>query len=323
VRFNLIYFFYFSLFILCLLTISFETTDVDEIKRKTRQSQAPQSRFSRAFLSTFKPERNSLHLYSDEIIDHGGQNKIYLKKPKGNLGPIRETFFVGHTGVVDKIKSELLVSKDVIIRQANGSTKADQLNFNYKNNTAIVSGNVVSVLIKPEKKVNISSRELTISDSVGVFTYLGLVSGEIKDLTNNRYGNIQFKSDLLTYNDIQKRIFLEGNAFIKREKSKIWALSGSIWLNNQGAGVKYFTMDDDVKLKDEFVSSTGDLIIRNSISEKIEGFAAEEKLVLSGFPQVEQDGDIIKGNEMIIREDQEMIEIINTNSQFKLNGRKN
>lgn len=321
-RFNLIYVFYLILFILSLLALGFEAKNLTKSVTKNLPSANTDSRFFNAYISTFKPNKNSLNIYSDEIVDQGIKNKIYLVRPKGDLGPKRETFFEGLSGVVDRNNSILQVSNNVLIKQASAITSADQLFFNYKDNSATASGNIASLVNDSKREVKISSRELNISDAGAKLTYLGLVNGQIKDLNSKSYRNIEFKSDLLTYNDFKKIIFLEGNAYIKRGKSEISAINGNIWLNNNGSGVKYFVMNDDVKLKDEYISSRGKRVFRNSISEKIEGFATEEKLVLSGFPQVEQEGDIIKGNEIIIREDQEMIEIINTNSQFKLINRK-
>ena len=111
---------------------------------------------------------------------------------------------------------------------------------------------------------------------------------------------------------------------IDRALTNIHALTGKIWLNNQSDGVKYFTMNDDVRITDEYINSMGKRVRRFSYSERVEGFNGDRKLVLSGFPQVKQEDDIINGNKMIIREYQEVIEVINTNSQFNMkNGNKN
>ena len=60
----------------------------------------------------------------------------------------------------------------------------------------------------------------------------------------------------------------------------------------------------------------GEKILRKAFSEKVEGFPLERKLVLSGYPKVLQGRDVIKGNKIIIREEQELVEILNTNSRF-------
>ena len=321
VRFLPVHLFYFFLLLVCLATLNFEG-EKDSYKAKGSVRHAPsESKFSNAFTSTFKPNSNNINLFSKLLIDRAGENKVYLKLPKGNIGTEVKTFFEGKSGVINKLTSTLVVKKDVHLKREGSNTTASELLVDYKTNSAIAKGQVESRLHDIERKVRIKSSQLIVRDKGEKLKYLGNVSGEIRDKKRKpTYSNIKFKSDLLIFNNYDRVITLEGNAFIIRGKSEIRALFGKIWLNNQSSGVKYFSMNDDVKLRDEFINPYGRIVKRNSFSEKIEGFVLEEKLILSGFPQVEQEGDIIKGNKMIIREDQEVIEIINTNSQFQLNN---
>ena len=91
-----------------------------------------------------------------------------------------------------------------------------------------------------------------------------------------------------------------------------------IWLKNYHRGVKYFVLFDDVRLLEKLKLVNGEEIIRKAFSEKVEGFPLERKLVLSGYPKVLQGRDVIKGNQVIIREENEIVEILNTNSKFYL-----
>ena len=68
-----------------------------------------------------------------------------------------------------------------------------------------------------------------------------LLQANIRGRKKGSFSNIDFKSDLLTYDYIDKIIFLEGNAKITRANSRISGLRGNIWLNNQSSGVKYFS----------------------------------------------------------------------------------
>ena len=57
---------------------------------------------------------------------------------------------------------------------------------------------------------------------------------------------------------------------------------------------------------------------RESFSEKLEGYPSENLVVLLGYPKVNQKQDVIKGNIIILRDNNETIEVDNANSNFRL-----
>ncbi len=321
VRLGLVHIFYLGLAIIFGFTTVFDSMNLTSLTGGPKQKSASGSFFINSFISTYKPDANNFNVFSQKLVDRINEKKVYFNAPKGSFGSDQKVSFEGDQGILTKDKGNLVVSDNVILTSDGMKTTSRDLSVNLQKNSAIATGNVKSDIDEGVRKVSIRAQKLFVEDAKKELRYLGVVNGEIKGRDKQAFSNISFKSDLLTYNNVDKIIFLEGNAFINRAKSQISGLRGNIWLNNQTSRVKYFSMSDDVKLRDEFVNAQGKVIKRNSFSEKVEGFSDEEKLILSGFPQVEQEGDIIKGNQMIIREDQEMIEIINTNSQFRLKNR--
>ena len=321
VRLGLVNIFYLVLAIIFGFTTVFDSMNLTLLTGESKKKIVLGSYFINSFISTYKPDANNFNVFSQKLVDRINEKKVYFNAPKGSFGTDQKVLFEGDQGILNKEKSNLVISDNVTLLTDGMKTTSRNLSVNFQKNSAVAIGNVKSNIVEGLRKVSIRAQKLFVEDAQKELKYIGLVNGEIKGRDKQAFSNISFKSDLLTYNHDDKIIFLEGNAFINRAKSQISGLRGNIWLNNQTSRVKYFSMSDDVKLRDEFVNTHGEIIKRNSFSEKVEGFSDEEKLILSGFPQVEQEGDIIKGNQMIIREDQEMIEIINTNSQFRLKNR--
>ena len=319
-RLNLVYLFYFFIAFLTTINLVHEVTEDDS--RKVRKKTPPEqnSFFENSFLSTFKPEASNVNLFSKKLIDQKSTNKIFLSSPRGDIGNESVMSFEGEFGVIDKANNSLRLNEKVKLEKEESIAFAQYLLVNYKTNEALAYGNVRSSTRGKFRTVNIKSNSVKMFKDESQVLYRGNVSGQITSEGKSSFDRIKFKSNLLTLDDVEKIIFLDGEASITRGSSVINALTGNIWLDSYSSGVKYFSMNDDVELTDGFINSKGKPVVRKSFSERLEGFSEEEKLVLSGFPQVEQEGDIIKGNKMIIREEQEMIEIINTNSQFNLDN---
>ena len=77
-------------------------------------------------------------------------------------------------------------------------------------------------------------------------------------------------------------------------------------------------MNDDVLVKESFQLPDGTTIDRKAVSEQLEGIVSEDKYILTGYPKVFQDKDILKGNKIVLRENNEIIEVDNANTSFIL-----
>lgn len=61
-----------------------------------------------------------------------------------------------------------------------------------------------------------------------------------------------------------------------------------------------------------------DLIERRAFAERLEGFMSENLVVLTGYPKVFQQQDVIKGNRIILRENNEVVEVEDANTNFRI-----
>ena len=68
----------------------------------------------------------------------------------------------------------------------------------------------------------------------------------------------------------------------------------------------------------ETLKMEGKKIIRKAFSEKLEGFPKRSLVILTGYPKVLQGQDAIVGNKIILRWNNEVLEIIDANSNLKL-----
>jgi len=59
-------------------------------------------------------------------------------------------------------------------------------------------------------------------------------------------------------------------------------------------------------------------VLRKAFGERLEGFTSLDRLVLTGYPKVYQEGDVIKGNKITLRINNEVVEVDDANTRFKL-----
>ena len=107
---------------------------------------------------------------------------------------------------------------------------------------------------------------------------------------------------------------------VKLIKQGLTALSreGEIFMDNYNKKLKYYTLIDDVKLTEKVKLEDGSSFIRTAVAEKLDGLVAEEKNILTGFPKVFQQGDVITGNRITIRENNQVVEVDDANTDFIL-----
>ena len=144
-----------------------------------------------------------------------------------------------------------------------------------------------------------------------------------------KISNLRFSDFLLRFSilrnkmkmDIVKSLVnLEGDVFLIKQQLKANSRRGEIFLENYNKKLKYFVLYDDVKVVEKVMleginSSSFD---RRAFSEKLEGMMSEGRIILTGYPKVFQQGDVIKGNRITLRENNEVVEVDDANTNFRL-----
>lgn len=150
----------------------------------------------------------------------------------------------------------------------------------------------------------------------------GSVKGEIQ--RRRQYeGKTSFKSRELDFDQKKSEASLLGDVMVKRGGYLLTAGKADMFLENFNNSLKYFVMNDDVKLREKIQTSTGQMVERKAFAERLEGFGREQKMVLSGAPRVEQGEDVIKGYRITIRENAELIEVDDAMSDMQMKKKKN
>jgi lipopolysaccharide export system protein LptA len=101
---------------------------------------------------------------------------------------------------------------------------------------------------------------------------------------------------------------LRQDVYLKRGDMQVTSEKGEVFLENKNKKLKYFVLNDDVKVTEKLVDATGKPITRKAFAERMEGFG-EDRLVLSGAPRVEQGKDVVKGYRITLREKMEFLEV--------------
>ncbi len=146
--------------------------------------------------------------------------------------------------------------------------------------------------------------------------YSGFVHGKIKRVKSYEQ-SVDIATDFLQLNGNEGLIDLKGNVKLKKEQFFGEANNGQVYLENYNKKLKYYTLYDDVKLK-ETIKLPNREIERRAFAEKLEGHMSERKVILTGFPKVLQENDVIKGNRIVLRENASTIEIDDANSSLIL-----
>ena len=266
-----------------------------------------------------KDETPSVFLSADfakiDLLSEDG----YLEKLEGksfNLERSPVTYFAekGHYGKKD---SELTLEGKVLIKEDDSTLNASRVVYKLNKDEILGDGDVMFKGVLPKSKDIIFIKALKFSHfpKRKITSFKENIDGKIQRREAYREG-INFQTDLLDYYAQELRINLTGNVLFTRKPFSASSRNGQIYLNNHNK-LNYFILNDDVKLK-EVIEEKGKHFIRKAFAEKMEGFPDEGKLILTGYPRVFQENEVIKGIRIIVRENSSVVEVEEANTTIKL-----
>lgn len=222
-----------------------------------------------------------------------------------------------------KQRDLLTLSGEVQVNSDQGQYFADKLSYFLKDDLIIGDGNIrfEGDDLKTGDHVTVTSRQMRAHPQAQRGRFEGNVQGEI--LRKRAYeGKTTFSSNLLELERKDSLAHLEGQVTLRRGGHLLTAGKADIYLENFNNSLKYFVMNDDVKMREKFRNAEGVMLERRAFSERLEGFGREGRMVLSGAPRVEQGDDVIKGYRITIRENAELIEVDDAMSDVQLKQKK-
>lgn len=273
-------------------------------------------------LSYFKSENKEkkLKLIADELTIINSKD-LKFKSPNG-------AFYKGDKVLkFSSVKGNFLAKNEILnlsgavdIATSNGSThKADIIKYFGKKNKFVATGNTESVInshkeqgVFKVKSAHMSSKVLKKEVSF---------EGDVKAILvrNRSYeGTVRLKAQKMLLKQLESHVFLEGEVSVSRNRYNLEANKADIFLENFNKTLKYYVLYDDIKLEEKITLDDGTSIKRKAFSEKLEGYMREGKIVLSGAPRVEQDNDLIKGYQITLRENVELVEVDDSQTSFKI-----
>jgi lipopolysaccharide transport protein LptA len=226
-------------------------------------------------------------------------------------------------GFYQKDAELLTLQEKVKITSNDGRYFADRLNYHFKKDLLLGRGNIRFVGQDPKTRdsLDITSESMRANPEAQLSHFKGQVKGKI--IRKKAYeGGMDFTANELQMDGPKSLAHLTGDVFMKRESYRITAEKADIYLENFNKSLKYFVLNDDVKVV-ETVETPKGVIQRRAFAERLEGFGRDQKMVLSGAPRVEQGDDVIKGYRITVRENVDLIEVEDAMSDMQMKRKKN
>ena len=225
-------------------------------------------------------------------------------------------------GLYRKKKEVLTLHGAVSIASDEANYAADTMKYYFKKDLIVGQGNVKfeGDDLKSKDHVTITSDSMRANPEAQISNFKGHVSGTME--RRKKYeGKMIFSSHELQLDGLKSVAHLEGDVRMKRDNYDITAGKADMYLENYNKSLKYFVLNDDVKLSEKMETPDG-LQNRKAYAERLEGLGREEKMVLTGAPRVEMGKDVIKGYRITIRENVDLIEVDDAMSDVQVKRQK-
>jgi len=267
-----------------------------------------------------KPASSLLKVNASEasVLDKG--NRVVMFHPKGQMiSKSGQAFdFQSNRGLLRQEQQYVMLEDQADVTSVNMRLKAKQIEYFANQQKMAAKGEVQSWALDARRKDKIrlfaDQMDWFIQRESGEFR--GHVDGTLTRSRAFEQG-IDFWSDVIKSDLVAGMMWLEGNVKFRKQELTATSRSGDITLENYNKKLKYYTLYDDVKVVEKVKTVEGPLI-RRALSERLDGYMAEDKIVLTGSPKVFQQQDTIKGNTIILRPNSEVIEVDDARTNFIL-----
>lgn len=296
------------------------SSDRERESKNANRKQLSNSSFVNVNYYIYKNQKDLLHLDADKLdISGDGQNKMI--NPNGEFylkdGSLVE--YQAEDGIIFRKKNLFILKNNVQIESDDSTLFSDQVEYLSAKGTVTSVGSVKTKTRSKRTgdKIFIDSDKMVSWPEIKKANYYGNVKGRIE--RKKVYEQpVFFDSDKLYMNSSESKVELKGNVFLKKQTSTASSRRGEIFLENYNKKLRYYVLYDDVKVMEKLTVSGGKTINRRAYAEKLEGFISEDKVILTGYPKVFQNNDVIKGNRIVLRDNNEIIEVDDASTNFML-----
>lgn len=264
--------------------------------------------------------RPTLYLMANELLHNGTTGNTSFTEPDGHFFTENrdQIFYRALNGSLKESDGLLILKDKVNVVMDELSTDGDQMDYFLNQDRILVKGKVLSVGNRPKlkEKVIVNSKEATFWPRKRYSQYRGEVVGKVKRMRAYEE-NIDFQSNKLNLDEPKNFMELLGDVYIKKQALTARGHRGEVYLENYNKKLKYFVLYDDVKVTEKIMLE-GKSFIRRAYGEQLDGYMNEDKIVLTGYPRAYQFDDVIKGNVITLRENNEVVEVDDSNTKFKI-----
>ena len=253
------------------------------------------------------------------------QRDLYFTQPDGALynEAGNKVAYTALEGEFKDLNKELKLEGEVKLVSKEGKYFADSLNYNGSTEVLRANGDVKATVIDGSTNdtltVNADHMISWLKQEKSLFN--GDVRGKI-DRQRIYEGSFNFRAERMELDRLNSRVSLSDNVLLERNKYTLRAQRAEIFLENFNKKLKYYVLYDDIKLTEQLELPNGQTQVRKAFSEKLEGYMSQGKIVLTGAPRVEQGDDLIKGYQITLRENVELVEVEEAQSSFRLKRSK-
>ncbi|MCM2350385.1 MAG: LPS export ABC transporter periplasmic protein LptC [Bacteriovoracaceae bacterium] len=259
----------------------------------------------------------SMRSQGQEIADFEEPRGVYNYQKKNKT--IR---YSADSALYQKKKETLSLDGKVEFSSEEATYFADKVKYFFKKDLVLGSGNVKfeGDDLKTKDHLVILAEKMRAKPEAQITTFKGQVRGTLE--RKKKYeGRMTFSSHEMELQGAKSLANLRGDVVMNRHAYLITAGKADMYLENYNKSLKYFVLNDDVKVTERMQTPEG-VQERKAFAGRLEGFGREQKMILSGAPRVEMGEDVIKGYRITIRENVDLIEVDDAMSDVQVKRKK-
>lgn len=267
----------------------------------------------------------SLSLAADSMRSLGEQMASF-ERPRGTYasGDQQEAMTYQATQAeYVKSRGSLRMMGNVELDQVGSKYRAAELVYYHRKDQLYGKGgvNMEHFMAKTGETITIKAASMKARPKQKWALFRGQVDGVVKPRLKFQ-SSLFLKSEEMELQGLKGVIGLKENVFFQRGGMKVTARNGDVFLEQANKKLKYFILNDDVKVTENLLDANGKPMVRQAFAERMEGFG-QDKIVLSGAPRVLQGKDVMKGYRITMREKLEFIEIEDAMSDVQVKKDEN
>lgn len=267
-----------------------------------------------------EPGKSRVSLWSTDLSLAQDGSKLIFLNPDGDIYREQQSplHYTAKSGIYRRERQHLVLEGNVVINDAQSSIRSDNIIYQQKDELIKARGEVwtEATNLQTKDKVQIQADALDYKIKTQQGDYTGKVKGLVLRVRPYE-DSVKFESSRLFMDLPASLLTLNNDVLLKKQNMTASAQKGEIFLENYNKKLKYFALYDDVKV-DETVKSGGRTFKRQAFGQKLEGLMSEGRLILTGFPRVLQLRDVIQGNRIVLRENNEVVEVDDASTNFEI-----